>query len=51
MKKGSFACLVLILAAYASAAAQDSWKPYSPPCTERENVFAFTHKPSVKLVS
>ena len=26
------------------------WKPYSPPCTERENVFAFTEKPSVKLV-
>ncbi len=26
------------------------WKPYSPPCTERENVFEFTEKPSVKKV-
>ena len=25
-------------------------KPYAPPCTERGNVFAFTQKPSVKLV-
>ncbi|MFC1672035.1 hypothetical protein ACFL01_02745, partial [Planctomycetota bacterium] len=30
--------------------AEDFSKPYSPPCTERENVFAFTQKPSVKLV-
>ncbi len=51
MKKGSFACLVLVLAAYASAAAQDPWKPYSPPRVEREDVFSFTQKPSVKLVS
>ena len=23
-------------------------KPYSPPCTERENVFSFTKKPTVE---
>ena len=27
---------------------QDWWKPYSPPCVERENVFEFTEKPAVK---
>lgn len=30
------------------AAAADWWKPYREPCTERENVFAFTEKVSVK---
>jgi DNA-binding beta-propeller fold protein YncE len=30
--------------------ADEWWKPYSPPCTERENVFAFTEKPKVKVV-
>ncbi|MBA4386792.1 MAG: hypothetical protein C0404_02355 [Verrucomicrobia bacterium] len=34
-----------------SAAAADEFpKPYSPPCTERENVFEFTEKPAVKTV-
>ena len=28
--------------------AEEFPKPYSPPCTERENVFAFTEKPAVK---
>jgi hypothetical protein len=28
----------------------DPWKPYSPPCTERENVFEFTEKPTVQKV-
>ncbi|MBA4389187.1 MAG: hypothetical protein C0404_14535 [Verrucomicrobia bacterium] len=32
----------------ASLAADDFPKPYSAPCTERENVFEFTEKPSVK---
>jgi len=49
MKRITVACLALCLCASA-AAAQDPWKPYSPPCTERENVFAFTEKPTVKLV-
>jgi len=39
-----------ILVTVSASAAQDAWKPYRAPCTERENVFAFTEKPSVKLV-
>ncbi len=34
-----------------AAAAADFPKPYSAPCVERENVFAFTEKPEVKLVA
>ena len=30
---------------------EDFLKPYSPPCTERENVFEFTEKPAAKKVS
>ena len=41
-------CLVLLVARPSSS--QEWWKPYSPPCTERENVFAFTQKPKVKRV-
>ncbi len=37
--------------AFGSGLAEDEWwKPYSPPQVERENVFAFTEKPTVKLV-
>ncbi|MFO7900078.1 MAG: hypothetical protein R6V58_13595, partial [Planctomycetota bacterium] len=32
------------------AAKQAWWQPYSPPCTEREDVFEFTRKPSVQVV-
>ncbi len=42
--------LCVLLAANASLYAQDWWKPYSAPCTEREDVFSFKQKPSVKLV-
>ena len=42
--------LSALLCLCGAASAQDWWKPYSPPCTERENVFAFTQKPAVKLV-
>jgi hypothetical protein len=35
----------------AAVRAEDFPKPYSPPCTERENVFSFTEKPAVKLVA
>jgi hypothetical protein len=46
---------IVILAAFclaaAAAHAQDPWKPYAPPCAEREDVFAFTQKPAVKLVA
>ena len=34
----------------ASDSGEVRWKPYSPPCTERENVFEFTKKPAVRLV-
>jgi len=44
------ATLCLMIVAARSAVAQEWWKPYSPPCTERENVFAFTQKPTVKRV-
>ncbi len=46
-------CLQIGLAAAlsSSASAGESWpKPYSPPCVERENVFEFAEKPSVKVV-
>ena len=42
--------LSALLCLCGAASAQDWWKPYSPPCTERENVFEFTQKPAVKLV-
>jgi hypothetical protein len=39
------------LSAGALAAWADDWiKPYSPPCVEREDVFAFTAKPAVKFL-
>ncbi len=42
---------VLVLSVSASLGrAADWWKPYAPPCVERENVFAFTEKPTVKCV-
>ncbi len=46
--------IVLFLGILAGACpvlhAQDWWKPYSAPCTEREDVFSFKQKPSVKVV-
>jgi DNA-binding beta-propeller fold protein YncE len=50
MKKEFLAYVVILLAACASVVAQEPWKPYGPPCVEREDVFSFTQKPSVKLV-
>ncbi len=32
------------------ASPADWWKPYSHPCTEREDVFEFTERPVVRLV-
>ncbi len=40
--------ILVILAATIGAA--DEFKPYTAPATERENVFAFTQKPALKLV-
>ncbi len=54
MKKVLRIAMLITCAALAltppAAHAQDWWKPYTAPCTERENVFAFTQKPTVKLV-
>jgi len=45
-------CIVVIAAGLLAGglAAEDFPKPYSAPAVERENVFAFTQKPVVKLV-
>jgi hypothetical protein len=40
----------LSIACTPAFAASGFSKPYSAPCTERENVFAFAEKPKVKLV-
>ncbi len=42
---------VVFLCGAAWAHAADFPRPYSAPCTERENVFAFTQKPAVKLIA
>jgi hypothetical protein len=47
MKKASILLFVMLTC---GAVAADAWKPYAAPCTEREDVFAFTRKPAVKLV-
>ena len=38
---------VLMMPSFCSTA-QEFPKPYSPPCTDREDVFAFVEKPAVK---
>ncbi len=48
---GTGVALFLVTSAAPSAGAEDFPKPYSAPCVERENVFAFTKKPTVKLVA
>ncbi len=45
------AAFLLVGAGIETAEATDEWKPYGPACTERGNVFEFTQKPSVRLVS
>ena len=50
MLRASVICLVLFFCVCAASGAQDPWEPYTPPCVEREDVFAFTRKPAVKLV-
>lgn len=40
----------VLFACFAMQAADDVRKPYSAPCVERENVFEFAEKPSVKTV-
>ncbi len=49
MKKATILFPIVLLCAAASAAG-DSWRPYAAPCVERENVFAFTAKPAVKMI-
>ncbi len=41
---------LLLTCSWGVARAAEWQKPYSAPCTERENVFEFTRKPVVKLV-
>ncbi|MFC1671698.1 hypothetical protein ACFL01_01050 [Planctomycetota bacterium] len=50
MRRDALICIAAIAVA-ASALAADFPKPYDRQCTERENVFAFTKKPSVNLVA
>ena len=43
--------ILSVLAASCAASAADAWhRPYDTHCTERENVFEFTKKPTVKTV-
>jgi len=53
MRKELFVSAFVIAASscMSVASAADAPKPYGPPCTERENVFAFTQKPKVTLVA
>jgi len=51
MPRASIVYLVLLLCVCTAApAAQDPFTQYSAPCVERQDVFAFTQKPVVKLV-
>jgi hypothetical protein len=44
--------IVIMLISYQVVyGADDWWKPYSPPCTERESVFEFTEKPKVQKIA
>ncbi|MFC1671511.1 hypothetical protein ACFL01_00095 [Planctomycetota bacterium] len=45
-----FVCVSMLFGLAAVAPAEEFPKPYSAPCTERENVFAFTAKPKVEMV-
>ncbi|MFC1672210.1 hypothetical protein ACFL01_03645, partial [Planctomycetota bacterium] len=50
-KRHSVCLFLCIFGAFVIAAsAADFPKPYSGPCTERENVFEFAKKPTIKLV-
>lgn len=42
--------VVFLLSGSGAIGADEWWKPYRPPCVERENVFAFTEKPTVQKV-
>ncbi len=46
-----FAAAMTVSVLVSGTTAADWSKPYSPPRVERENVFAFTEKPKVKLVA
>jgi hypothetical protein len=49
--KASSAALALVLILGTSVFAREWYVPYDDGCTERENVFAFTRKPAMKLVA
>ncbi|MBA4387588.1 MAG: hypothetical protein C0404_06375 [Verrucomicrobia bacterium] len=50
MKNVTLVSLFLLGLVLRSYAADEFPKPYSAPCTERENVFEFTDKPAVKTI-
>jgi hypothetical protein len=45
-----FLIAATLLVRVAVFGAEDFPKPYSPPCTERENVFEFTQKPQCRFI-
>ncbi len=49
-RSGAGLAAVLFLLGAPASFAQEWWKPYSPPCTEREAVFEFAEQPAVKVV-
>jgi hypothetical protein len=50
MKKLFLLVVILVMGYGMMYGGDEWWKPYSPPCTERENVFEFTEKPKVRMV-
>jgi hypothetical protein len=52
MKKSLFLLAVVACVSILASGlrGEDPYKPYQPPCMERENVFAFTQKPSVRFL-
>jgi hypothetical protein len=50
MKPRIVTAILVLCSSFTAAVAADWHQQYDPQCTERENVFAFTQKPAVKLV-
>jgi hypothetical protein len=50
MKNGGIAILATVILNLAAFAVENFPKPYSPPCTERENIFEFTEKPQCRFL-
>ncbi len=50
MRRAFLVSVLVCIASVVTCGAQDPYKPYSPPATERENTFAFAEKPAIRLV-